>query len=216
MKHPRIKRWLKRLVGLLTLCIITVAASNAWVLMKTKDRIAGSIADAPAAPVALVLGTGKIIHGNINRHFAIRIAAAAQLYHAGKVRHLLLSGDNGAADYNEPADMRDALLAKGVPASAITLDFAGFRTLDSIVRARDIFGVKKCIIITDDFHLPRSLYLARHFGVEATGVAGSSVSWEHSKKTRFREMLARVKMLLDLYVLRTEPKFGGKPEPLAL
>ena len=105
--------------------------------------------------------------------------------------------------------MRDALLEHGVPASALTLDYAGFRTLDSFARAKKVFGVDRLTIVTDDFHLPRAILLARHFGLDAVGYSSEAVPLKWSMKTRLREIVARGKALLDLYLLRTEPRFLG-------
>jgi SanA protein len=137
------------------------------------------------------------------------MAAAAELYRAGKVRHLLLSGDNRTADYDEPTTMRDALVKLGVPERAMTLDYAGFRTLDSFARAKAVFGVDRLTLVTDDFHCPRAVLLARHFGIDAVAYQSKPVRWQWSKKTRLREVGAQLKALLDLYVLRTKPRFLG-------
>ncbi|MEO8352838.1 MAG: ElyC/SanA/YdcF family protein, partial [Chthoniobacteraceae bacterium] len=110
--------------------------------------------------------------------------------------------------------MRDALISRGVPESVITLDYAGFRTLDSVVRARSVFGVDRLTIVTDDFHVARALFLARASGIEAIAYQSASVPWKWSKRTRFREVASRVKAWCDVYVLGTKPKFDGPPEPL--
>jgi SanA protein len=200
-------------MGMLVLCLL---AANLWVLGSTKNQIYKQVNTVPAGQVvALVLGTSKQLpNGWDNHYFKCRIAAAADLYHAGKISHLLLSGDNSRPDYNEPADMRAALMEKGVPASAMTLDCAGMRTLDSVVRAREIFGLASYVIVTDDFHLPRALFLANHFGITAIGYESEPLEWGTSKKTRIREYFARVKLLLDVYLLGTEPKFLGAKQAL--
>jgi SanA protein len=106
--------------------------------------------------------------------------------------------------------MRDALVAKGVPVGAMTLDYAGFRTLDTVVRASDVFGLRRCIFVTDDFHLSRTLYLAEHYGLDAIGYETKPLAWGVSSKTRLREYLARVKAVLDVNLLGTQPKFLGE------
>ena len=207
-------RWCWRGLALLALGIL---GANLWVLGDTKTQIYRDLAAVPVdgPQVALVLGTRKTLeNGWGNRFFQRRMDAAAELYHAGKVRHLLLSGDHSKPDYNEPADMRDALLAKGVPASAMTLDFAGMRTLDSVVRAQEVFALDSCLIVTDDFHLPRAVFLANHFGLHATGYEAEPLAWSVSGKIRIREYLARVKVLLDVYLLRTEPMHMGAKLPI--
>lgn len=197
--------------------LLLVGGANWWVLQDTKTQIYRELSAVPkdGPEIALVLGTSKTLeNGWGNYFFKRRIDAAAELYNAGKIRHLLLSGDNSRPDYNEPADMRDALIQKGVPASAMTLDAAGMRTLDSVVRAQEIFGLTSCIIVTDDFHLPRAVFLANHFGLHATGYETKPLSWNTSTKTRLREYLARVKSLLDVYLLGTEPKHLGEKLPI--
>jgi SanA protein len=160
-------------------------------------------------PVALVLGTSPKVDLWDNPFFVGRIDAAAALYHAGKVQHLLVSGDNGRRTYDEPSAMRDALIAQGVPAKSITLDYAGFRTLDSMARAHAVFGLTRCTIVSDDFHLPRSIYLAQAHGIDAVGFASRPVPWKWAKKTRIREIASRVAAWIDVSILRTKPKFYG-------
>ena len=171
----------------------------------------------PQHQVGLVLGTGKTTpRGNPNLHFNQRIAAAAALYRAGKVRHLLVSGDNHIASYDEPTDMRDALVAAGVPTNAITCDYAGFRTLDSVVRAKTVFGLQEFTIVTEEFHCPRALWIARQHGLEAMAFAAPDLSARWSARVKARESLARVWCALDLYLLHRRPKFSGPPEPIIL
>lgn len=191
---------------------------NGWMTHTAKTRIFGNAKAAPVNDVALVLGTSPTLGGGrwSNPFFENRMDAAAALFRAGKVRHLLVSGDNGAARYDEPTAMRDALIARGVPVGAITLDYAGFRTLDSVVRARSVFGLDRLTIVTDDFHVARALFLARKAGIEAVALQSKPVPWKWSKKTRLREIASRVKAWCDIYVLGTEPKFPGPPEPIRL
>ena len=203
----------RRRVLLLLALPAAVLLANWWLIHSSATRIIADLDQLPANDVAIVLGTSRTIeHGRYrNPFFERRMDAAAQLYHAGKVRHLLLSGDNGRKDYDEPAWMRDALLARGVPAAALTLDCAGFRTLDTMARARAVFGQTKVTVVTDDFHLPRALFLARVHGLDAVGFPSAHVPDAWSKTTRLREVGSRVKACLDVYVLRTQPKFYGPP-----
>jgi SanA protein len=210
---PLFRRWLRLLLWAGLAAALTLTGINVWMTARCINRIYTSAEAVPQTNVALVLGTIKMIGPYINRHFHVRMDAAAELYHAGKVKHLLLSGDNSRADYNEPQDMRDALIERGVPASAITCDYAGLRTLDSVVRARDIFGVTRCIIISDDFHLARALWVADLHGVTATAYYNETAPWSRSWKTRTREWLARVRAVSD-EITGKEPKFGGEKVPL--
>jgi SanA protein len=190
--------------------VAVVIGGNLWIVLRAQGRVFSNVAAVPANDVALVLGTSaRLKGGGSNPFFAGRMAAAAELYRAGKVRHLLLSGDNREARYDEPSSMRDALAKLGVPADAVTLDYAGFRTLDSFARAKKVFGVDRLTIVTDDFHSPRAVLLARHFGIDAYAYHSTPVPMRWSTKTRIREIAARFRALLDLYVLRTKPHFLG-------
>lgn len=194
-----------------------LALANWWVIRHAQGRIVYSVEKLQPRDVGLVLGTSPILRGGWrNPFFEARMDASAQLFREGKVRHLLVSGDNGHKRYDEPTAMRDALIARGVPAEAITLDYAGFRTLDSVERARAVFGLTETVIITDDFHLPRALFLARAKGLTAVGYQPEPVPWKWSQKTRVREVMSRVKACLDIYVLRTKPRFGGPREEIRL
>jgi SanA protein len=171
-----------------------------------------NITDVPARRVGLLLGTGKTTRGGwSNPHFVNRVQAAAELYRAGKIERILVSGDNHVKGYDEPTDMKDALVATGVPEQAIALDYAGFRTFDSIVRAKKVFGVSDCTVISDRFHNYRSLFIARRYGIDAVAYCAEDVPLRYSVKTKVRECAARLKAVLDLYVLHTKPHFLGAP-----
>jgi SanA protein len=141
-------------------------------------------------------------------HFKARMEAAAYLYKNGKVKHLLVSGDNGIKQYDEPTNMKEALMELDVPENAITLDYAGFRTLDSVVRAKEVFGQNKLTIVTDEFHSHRSVFLAKYAGVDAVGFCSKKVPFKYSPNTYMREYFARVKAVLDLFIGK-QPKFLG-------
>lgn len=195
----------------------TLALTNWWILRGAEGRIVDQVDNLQAYDVGLVLGTAPTLRGGWkNPFFEARMNAAALLFREGKVRHLLVSGDNGRKSYDEPSAMRDALVARGVPVKAVTLDYAGFRTLDSVERAREVFGLEEAVIVTDDFHLPRSLFLARAKGLKAVGYRPDPVPWKWSKKTRTREVVSRAKAWLDVHVLRTKPRFGGPREEIRL
>jgi SanA protein len=180
-------------------------------------RIFRSIDAVPQNDVGLVLGTARTTsRGYSNLHFKQRIDAAAALYRAGKVRHLLVSGDNHVKSYDEPTDMRDALAAAGVPTNAITCDYAGFRTLDSVVRARSVFGLTRFTIVTEEFHCPRALWIARQHQLDAVAFAAPDLGVRWSTRVKAREIMARTWCALDLYVLNRGPKFPGPPEPIRL
>jgi SanA protein len=152
----------------------------------------------------------------VNPHFQNRIEAAAKLYHNKKVKHLLVSGDNHVAGYDEPTEMRDWLLKLGVPDSAMTLDYAGFRTLDSVARAKNVFGQTRLTVITDDFHAQRALFLSRSYGIDAVAFLSEPVPLKYSRSTRMREWLARVKAVLDVYALHVGPRYSGPKIEIAI
>ncbi|MBQ7694036.1 MAG: YdcF family protein [Lentisphaeria bacterium] len=166
------------------------------------------IEEAPAREYGLLLGTSRVVRGGfLNEYFYRRIRAAVRLYRAGRVRKIIVSGDNRRKGYNEPQDMKEALMAEGVPEGAILMDFAGFRTLDSVVRARNVFGVTTFTVISQKFHCERAVYLARAKDLDAVGFAAEEVPARFRFKNAFREPLARVKAFLDLHLLRTRPHF---------
>ncbi len=189
-----------------------------WIVHRAAaGRVYADVASLPVNDVGLVLGTSpRLASGEPNLHFNNRIAAAAQLYHAGRVRHLLLSGNGSTRGYDEPAAMKTDLLVLGVPADAMTLDDAGFRTLDSVVRARAVFVQRRLTVITDRFHAYRAVFLARHYGVDAIAFPSREVDLRASFKSRVRECGADLKACLDLWVLHTRPKFLGEPIPVRI
>ena len=203
-----------RLTKFLLWCIVAVgivtAGCNWWILQGQKAEIYLHPAFVPAGDVAIVLGTSPKVGGRKNLFFEGRMETAAKLWQEGKAKRFLVSGDHGQVNYDETAAMEAALVARGVPARVITQDHAGFRTLDSLVRAREVFGVKKLIVVTDDWHLPRALFLAKSAGVDAVGAAFVDVPWNKSATTRVRECFSRVKAVADVYLLGVKPKFLGE------
>ena len=141
---------------------------------------------------------------------------AATLYSMGKIDHFILSGDNSTKYYNEPLEMQKALVKKGVPESAITLDYAGLRTLDSVVRSKKIFGQDKITIITQPFHSYRALFISRYYNMDAVAMVADEPSLDGTFKVRLREYLARTKAVLDLYVFKTDPRFLGEKEEIII
>ena len=144
-----------------------------------------------------------------NAYFYNRIKAATDLYKSGKIQYIIVSGDNSSKDYNEPEDMQFALIQQGVPQDRIILDHAGFRTLDSVVRAKDIFGQTKIVIISQKFHNERAVFLAQKNGIQAFGYNAEDVNKYAGLKTNLREYLAKAKAYWDL-ILCVQPKFGGE------
>jgi SanA protein len=166
----------------------------------------------PHQRVGLVLGCSPVLKsGAPNWYFENRVAAAATLYQARKVDYLLVSGDNHIATYDEPTAMKQALVRLGVPEDRIVLDYAGFSTLDSIVRAKKVFGISEVCVITQRDHALRAIYIARANGIRAVGFPAKDVSTIRGLRTRVRESLARVRTLLDVHLLGREPHFLGPP-----
>jgi len=163
----------------------------------------------PPKKVALVLGTAKYLGNHINYYYKYRLDATYKLFKANKIRAIVVSGDNSKKSYDEPTAMRDDLVAMGIPSKYITIDYAGFRTLDSIVRAEAIFDLEDYIIVSQRFHLERAIYLAHAKGQKVIGfVAKDFKNTYWSKRMEHRELLARAKAVLDIF-FGVEPKFYG-------
>ena len=173
-----------------------------------------SLDKVPHSRAAVVLGCRKVLpSGSKNLYFTRRIAAAATLYKAGKVDCLIVSGDNHIKEYDEASDMKDSLVEAGVPAERIVCDYAGFRTLDSVVRAKQVFGLDSFIVVSQEDHVRRAVFTARGFGCDTYGFAAQSVNGRFSIRTRIREQFAKVAAVLDV-ILRRKPKYLGPREPL--
>lgn len=208
--------WSGAVISLSSL-IIFVLASNLWVVFSTRSKVLIDQQQLQDHGVALVLGTShRMISGVPNPFFENRISTAAELYRSGKIVHFILSGDNRSVYYNEPMEMKKALMKQGVPDSTITLDYAGLRTLDSIVRCKEIFGQSNIIIITQPFHSYRALFISNYYHIDAVALVAKEPSQEIAAQVYFREYLARTKAVLDLYILGTEPRHLGEKEPLSL
>ncbi|MBC7426621.1 MAG: YdcF family protein [Bacteroidia bacterium] len=191
--------------------LIFIIASDKITTKKSKPFIFNDIKDVPHNNVALLLGTKKdLANGSENRYFTSRITAAVALYKAGKFDKIIISGDNSRTEYNEPEDMRQALISQGVPDSVIILDFAGFRTFDSVIRCNKIFGQDSFLVISQPFHNERAVYIARTKGIKATAFNSEAITGSYAIKVVIREYFARAKMMLDLYILNTEPHFYGE------
>jgi SanA protein len=195
--------------------LILLLAANLWVVWSTRSKVFADVESLPVNNVGVVLGTSnKLINGSPNPFFHNRIQMAVTLYETGKVRHLIVSGDNRSKYYNEPLEMKKALVASGVPDSVITLDYAGLRTLDSIVRCKEIFGQNTITIVTQPFHCYRALFISRYYDMNAVAVMAQEPMLESN--VYFREYFARAKAILDLYVLKTAPRHLGDRETLDL
>ena len=213
-----IKKLLNAIFFFVIIFAILVLSIDSLIKDSSKGKIYADIKNIPAKRVGVLLGTAKYIKkGKINYFYKYRIDATTKLFKAGKIKAILVSGDNASRYYNEPARMRRDLIKQGIPKDKIYLDFAGFRTLDSIQRAREIFGLKSYIIISQKFHLERAIFIANKSGVDAIGFAAKDFpSTKAALRMRLREYLARTKAFLDIYILHTVPKFFGKYEKIEI
>ena len=186
-------------------------AAKSLVMRASRGNLYTDASAIPHRRVALVLGCPKRVPGGwSNPFFENRMAAAAELYHQRKIDFLVVSGDNHIQGYDEPTDMKEALVQRGVPFERIYLDYAGFRTLDSVVRVKEIFLQDKITIVSQRFHNERAIFLASHHGIDAIGFDAPDVAPEYALKTLFREQFARVKAALDVYLFHTKPHFLGR------
>lgn len=206
----RLWRWIWRsalalgLLGALALGFAYVSPAVA-----SRGRLFKDPSAVPAGRVGLVFGCTDRVDGRENLYFRYRIEAAVKLWQAGKIRCLIVSGDNRERYYNEPETMRRALIAQGVPAERIVKDYAGLRTLDSVVRAKEVFDAGEVVFISQRFQNERAIYLARANGIDAVGFNARDVPAHGGWKTKLREVGARVKMWLDVHVLGTRPRHLG-------
>lgn len=191
-------------------CVISLIVCNQTIKKHTAAQIYNEVITIPQNKVGLLLGTSpKLKNGNNNLYFDYRILAAVELYKAGKIKYILISGDNRREDYNEPEEMKKTLMQKGIPEKFIYLDYAGFRTLDSVIRAKEVFGQNQLTIISQRFHNERAIYLAEKNGINAIGYNAKDVNAYAGLKTNIRELLARVKMFIDLAIDK-QPHFLGE------
>lgn len=198
------------LLTLIVLMLATIFIADGLIKSFAKGKLYSDVSSVPKNKVGVVLGTSKYLkNGNINHYYQYRIDAAAELYHSGKVEYILVSGDNRHHSYNEPQTFKNDLVKKGIPEEKIFLDYAGFRTLDSMVRAKEVFGQESITVISQKFHNERAIYLAEKRGLNAIGFNAKDVNLRSGFKIQMREYLARVKMFSDL-IFSKQPRFLGE------
>ncbi|MBU2907681.1 MULTISPECIES: ElyC/SanA/YdcF family protein [Arenibacter] len=196
------------LIGILSTYVILLSC-NKVIKKAAENRTYWSVENIPKNRVGLVLGTSnRLVGGGPNPYYTNRIKATLELYKAGKIDYVLVSGDNSTQYYNEPTVFKKDLVKGGIPSEKIFLDYAGFRTLDSMVRAKFIFGLDSVTIISQKFHNERAIYIAEQKGLFAIGYNAEDLSIKHGLKVQIREYFARVKVFIDL-ALNTQPKFFG-------
>ncbi|RGN38426.1 SanA/YdcF family protein [Bacteroides oleiciplenus] len=208
-------KWTKRIKwSILTgifLILSAILCANYSVEHTAKEFIYQDVSSIPRNKAGLLLGTSKLLRsGQPNQYFQNRIQATVDLYKAGKIEVVVISGDNSREGYNEPEDMKSELVQQGIPENKIYLDYAGFRTLDSVIRMEKIFGQKNFTIISQNFHNQRAIYIAHAKGLQAIGFNAENVNAYSGFKTQLREKFARVKLFLDLWTGKN-PKFLGEP-----
>jgi SanA protein len=210
--------WLKRIVlvglGCLLLGVALIGYTYYTASWASRGKLFDDVAKVPAAKVGLVFGTSDRYKGRENKYFRYRINAAVEVWNAGKVETLIVSGDNREEDYNEPEKMKAALIEAGVPKERIVCDYAGLRTLDSVVRAKKIFGASTILVISQKFQNERAIYIAKANEMKAYGYNAQDVQFDAGFKTKVREIGARVKMWLDVNFLDTKPTYLGDKVPL--
>ncbi|TXD82015.1 vancomycin high temperature exclusion protein [Subsaximicrobium wynnwilliamsii] len=201
---------LKLLLLAVVFVLLGVITTNYWVAFKASGHVYDDLDLIPTNKVGMVLGTSKYVSGgNINLFYTYRIEATVKLYQAGKIEFVLISGDNGSKYYDEPNTFKKDLIEKGIPEAKIFLDFAGFRTLDSVVRVKAVFGQDEVTIISQKFHNQRAIYLAQNYNIKAVGFNARDVSGKGGLKVQLREYLARAKASIDI-LFDVEPKFLGE------
>lgn len=210
-RWPRLSRVGFAAVGLL---IAVIGIANSYVLWSTQGEATSNVAEVPNAEVAIVPGALVEPNGRMSSMLAARVQQAAALWHAGKVQKVLVSGDHHTWAYDEPDTMRKALVRDGVSPVDIFEDHAGFDTWATMVRAHSIFGVRGAVIVTQGFHMPRALYLAKEAGIEATGLTADLQPWGlEGQKSDIREVLSRVKAIAD--VVLDAPAMAGPRIPIS-
>ncbi len=201
---------LKLLILVVILIISGLILTNYWVSYSSSDYLYDDVNTIPKNKVGLLLGTAKyVVGGSINLYYQNRIDATVELYNAGKIEFVLISGDNSTKYYNEPTTFKKDLIKRGIPAEKIFLDYAGFRTLDSVIRAKAVFGQAAFTVISQGFHNERAIYLARHHNINAIAFNAKDVPGSYGLKVQLREYLARAKASLDI-TFNVKPKFLGE------
>ena len=192
-------------------CIVFIAAVDLYIGRFSAPYLFDDYNKIPENKCGLLLGTSKYtIHGTINQYFSTRLDAAAKLYHSGRVKYIIASGDNSEIYYNEPRQMAEGLKKRGIPMEKIFLDYAGFRTLDSIVRGKEIFGQNSVTVISQKFHNERAVYIGRTYGISVIGFNAEDNEYTTNPMVRLREIFARFKAFIDVNIIKEQPKFLGE------
>lgn len=206
-----LKKIKKILIGLCLVLLSTVIASQVWIYISTKNSIYSHSSELMHNKVGLIPGCNKYVsNGIINLYYQQRINAGVKLYKDKKIDFILVSGDNAHASYDEPTEMKKSLIEAGIPKEKIYLDYAGFRTLDTIIRAKEVFQLTEVTFISQNLQNQRGVFIGMNRGIDVTAFNAGTVSIRHGYKTVLRELFAKIKMILDLYILDKGPKFLGE------
>ena len=208
-------KWRNKILLVFIALIVALALYANLKVISYQEFTRNEIAQLPIEKACLVLGTSKSLKsGEENLFYKYRIMSAKQVYAAGKCSKLVVSGDNRRNNYNEPDEMKKSLMEQGVPASDIYCDYAGGRTLDSVIRFKRIFGQASGIVISQEFHNARAIYIGRANGISLTGFNAREVDAYNGFRTKLREIFSRVRAVADVEVFHSEPRHYGDPIPL--
>ena len=195
---------------LILLAVLSIPLADLWIRIDSRKMVYQAVDNIPPSKVGLVLGCGP------NVYFYYRINAAVELYEAGKIEYVLVSGDNGTVYYDETSAMKKALIERDIPENRIVCDHAGFSTIDSMVRAKEVFGLESLIVISQEFHVRRAIFIGHRKRLEVLGYCAQDVEKAMGAPTLMREQFARVKTILDLYILHRKPRFLGEQIPIGI
>ena len=204
----KILKWI--IISVIVFPLIFILFANHRINKLSEKQIFNSNDSIPENKVGLLLGTSKYLKsGRLNQYFENRIIATEMLFKAGKIRNVVVSGDNSHINYNEPLAMKNELVLRGLPENRIYLDYAGFRTFDSVYRMKEIFGQTSFTIISQPFHNQRAIYIANTLGLDVVGYNAKDVDAYNGFKTKLREKFARVKVFID-FMINKKPRFLGE------
>lgn len=196
-------------LSLIAVALFLLSVSYAsWRIKNCSGRVYSDLGNIPPRDYGLLFGTAKIVQGKyLNQYYTARIEAAAELYHAGKIKKIIVSGDNRFEHYNEPEDMKNDLIAAGVKTADILPDYAGRRTLDSVIRAKNLYGADSYTVISQKFHCERAIFIAENNGIDAIGYEAKEVSARYRFKRFFREPISCLLAYIDVKILHSKPYF---------
>jgi len=204
-----VKKKIALLLLIVSAAILILYGPDQLIRYRTKQKLYNTIEEIPHNKVGLLLGTSKYATtGQVNLYYQYRIDAAVSLYNQQKIDYILISGDNGLIEYNEPRTIRNDLIKAGIPSDCIVLDYAGFRTWDSIIRAKKVFGETKFTVISQQFQNERAIFIGARNQMDLIGFNAKDVSKSYGAKTLFREKFARVNLIFDI-IINKQPKYLG-------